>query len=777
MDVLLIGGCSNMMNAMIDKYTKSGNRVFLLTGGTGKHTSYKRVFEKYNFTYESGIIKDIFRSINPNITIFTGAFDTNFDWSNASEEIVHYMTGLMNILSACSLTGNGRFVYFSSQEVYGNPYSKNIPEQTPLSPKGFKAMALAQGEEICLNYRNVQGLDAMVVRFDHIYGIPDKNLEEDNPCFRMCLEALMTKKISVNERHVFSMLYLNDGIELAYKAIMEEAPKESCYHISSMEAVNELELAQMISHKMGGGIEIIDNTIGDNYRVILDGDRYREEYGQKIFTNCEKGVEKVVKYMKRHSSSFLGEGDADGRHGVAYQLRRVIRKLFPFVENVLVFFPFFILNNRAMASQYFSRLDFYLLYVLLFAIVHGQQQAIFSAILAVMGFFSGQLYMRTGFDILLDYTTYVWIAQLFILGMAVGYMKDQLRDIKDEDEEEIRYLKRKMDDIADINDSNVRMKQNFESQVVNQRDSLGKIYELTSSLDHYAREEVLFYAAKVLSQLMDSKSAAIYVVANNDYARLFSATSPEARSLGNSIKYSAMEEMFCELKERRVYINRKMNTELPLMASAVYEEKQMKFILMLWDIPWQRMTLAEANRLTVICALIKDASIRAERYLDGLKHERYIEGTNILNEKAFEELVNAFLEAEAQGLTECKLLKVSMKYADLREISVQLKNVVRQTDYLGVRENGELQILLTNTGREGAEVVQKRLWAIENPERAAEKLERAIESPERNRESAGMAVESQERDTEKFGRAMESPGRRTKRRPMFRGHVKKRCLQ
>ena len=75
MDVLLIGGCSNMMNAMIDKYTKSGNRVFLLTGGTGKHTSYKRVFEKYNFTYESGIIKDIFRSINPNITIFTGAFD------------------------------------------------------------------------------------------------------------------------------------------------------------------------------------------------------------------------------------------------------------------------------------------------------------------------------------------------------------------------------------------------------------------------------------------------------------------------------------------------------------------------------------------------------------------------------------------------------------------------------------------------------------------------------------------------------------------------------
>lgn len=90
---------------------------------------------------------------------------------------------------------------------------------------------------------------------------------------------------------------------------------------------------------------------------------------------------------------------------------------------------------------------------------------------------------------------------------------------------------------------------------------------------------------KALSRLMDSKSVAVYVVANRDYARLFSATSPEARELGNSIKYSAMEELFCELKERRVYINRNMRKDFPLMASAVYEQEQMRFILSLWDIP------------------------------------------------------------------------------------------------------------------------------------------------------------------------------------------------
>ena len=44
------------------------------------------------------------------------------------------------------------------------------------------------------------------------------------------------------------------------------------------------------------------------------------------------------------------------------------------------------------------------------------------------------MYNRTGFDVLLDYNTYIWIAQLMILGLVVGYMRDELRMVKEEDE-------------------------------------------------------------------------------------------------------------------------------------------------------------------------------------------------------------------------------------------------------------------------------------------------------------------------------------------------------
>ena len=55
------------------------------------------------------------------------------------------------------------------------------------------------------------------------------------------------------------------------------------------------------------------------------------------------------------------------------------------MENLICFIPFFMLNNRAVGSEYFQNIDFYILYVLLFALVYGQQQATFSALLAVAG--------------------------------------------------------------------------------------------------------------------------------------------------------------------------------------------------------------------------------------------------------------------------------------------------------------------------------------------------------------------------------------------------------
>jgi len=714
MTVLLIGGSSRFMDYLIEKMNKNGHQVYLLTGRKDKHSSYKHVFEKYNFEYDTDNIEDIFKSIQPELIIFMGAYDTNFNWNMARQEAVRYSTALTNLLSAYSMTGNGgRFVYISSHEVYSSVHNSDVTEDIAAEARGLKSLAIAHGEELCNSYRITQGMDTLILRFDHVYGIPKKGEQLEDPCFKMCLEALRSGKVAANSRNSFSMIYLKDAIEFAYKVIVDTRPSHTCYHISSMEEINEMQMAELVRKHMGEKIEIVDNSVGEKHRLILDGKRYQEEYPTQIFVQYDTGVQKVAQYMKSHRESFLGEEDSGGgKWGrILHNARVVIKKLIPFAENCICFIPFFMLNNRAVGSQYFNRLDFYLLYVLLFAIVHGQQQALLSAALAVGGYCFRQMYNRTGFEVLVDYNTYVWIAQLFILGMVVGYMRDQLKYMREENEEKVEYLHGKLDDIEDINDSNIRMKQSFEMQVMNQKDSLGKVYEITCRLDAYEPEEVLFYAAEMLSKLMESKDVAIYTVANGDYARLFSATSREARKLGNSIQYTSMESMYDELKERRVYINKTLEDQLPLMASAVYESDQMQLILMIWGIPWQRMTLAEANRLTVIGALIQNTVVRANRYLDALRDQRYVGETNVLDEEAFTQLTKAFFEARDKGLTECSLLKITgVREYDRREAARALSAQMRQTDYLGIFQ-GDLYALLSNTDNEGARSVIERFMA------------------------------------------------------------------
>ena len=116
----------------------------------------------------------------------------------------------------------------------------------------------------------------------------------------------------------------------------------------------------------------------------------------------------------------------------------------------------------------------------------------------------------------------------------------------------------------------------------------------------------------------------------------------------------------------------------------------------------------EANRLTIVGALIQNAVVRANRYLEALKNRRYVEGTNVLDEEAFAQLVKAFSDAREKGLTEYTLLEVLAGGEDYEKVAIALGSAIRQTDYLGILKGGRLYALLSNTGRENVGGIMER---------------------------------------------------------------------
>ena len=655
MNVLLIGGSGSLINSLIVKFKKEGHRIFLLTGDRYKKQKYEPVFERYNFAYSSENLQEIMESVRPDITIYTGAFDPNYRWMSEERETVRFTSDLMNVLVAYSTIRMGKFIFLSSHEVYEGYHENALTEDIPPETTGYRGTTLIQAEEICNNYRKNWKLDLLILRLDHLFCIPESAPEIHSVCARMCLESMRDGCISADSNHEFAMLYEQDAVEFIFQIVKSREHKFYLYHLSSDCVISEVELAGRIQKCLNNGSSIVTVSKYDK-RCILSGKRFQEEFGMHTIFELDEIIGQTIDYMRKHEERFdKYQESRDSWWKILWKKWKwVFQVIVPFVENLLCFIPFFMLNNRMTDSAYFTNLDPYLLYVLVFAIIYGQQQATFSAVCAVAGYLFRQMYQRTGFEVVLDYNTYVWIAQLFILGLIVGYMRDQIRMIRRESLEMEEHLTGQIADLQEINATNVRIKAAMEQQLIGHQDSIGKIYQITSRLEQQ------------------------------------------------------MPDIYQELAERRVYINKAMAEEYPLMATAIYEEEEIRLIIMVWGLSWEHMTLGEANFLTVVSYLIQNAVLRAQRYIKALEEARYREGSEILEPEAFESLVRAYEHAQGRNLTQYTLLCVSEQPERYKKICSDMRGLLRSTDYMGMRADEKLYVLLTNTGRTDAVFVEQK---------------------------------------------------------------------
>ena len=49
---------------------------------------YRRVFERYDFPYDSESVQEIFSNVNPDLVLFLGAYDTNYDCAWRGHRVV-----------------------------------------------------------------------------------------------------------------------------------------------------------------------------------------------------------------------------------------------------------------------------------------------------------------------------------------------------------------------------------------------------------------------------------------------------------------------------------------------------------------------------------------------------------------------------------------------------------------------------------------------------------------------------------------------------------------
>ncbi|TCL58109.1 nucleoside-diphosphate-sugar epimerase [Kineothrix alysoides] len=709
--ILIVGGYGTFTEELINKFYKEKWHIYTLTNSQ-KLVKPAHVFEQYTFAYDSASVEEVITSCRPDAILFMGAYDPLYRWEDdhVQEESLNYIAGLSNLLMAAASFGVRHFVYVSSDRVYEDEYAVDIREEMPASPNSFQGMTISQGENLAMHFNATTQMEVTVLRIARMYGIPVDRESCTDIYSKMCMKALVSGRLYVNAKKVLSALYVKDGVEAVYLLIDAPERKYKLYHVSSREEVTEDKVAELIREKYSHPVEIVDRTIGLRQRVILSNERFCSEFSFQVRTGYEEMIPMIIAHMKRHKNLFLHGDEQYGGKRLRDRMLRLLKKAVPFLETVVFFFPVYILNNRVADSIYFGQINFYLLYVLLFAVVHGRRQAILSALLSVIGYCFGQMYTTSGFSLLIDINTYIWTAQIFVVGLTVGHLKDKFRETEEDKNERIDFLADRLSDITVINSSNTKLKNYFAEKLISSAEGVGRIYEITSRLERAKMGEVLFSALDTLSEIMETKDVSIYLVSNESYCRLASASSEKARSLGKSLAMADYAAMFDVLIKKQVYINRSLDTELPMMGSALFDDKgNMRIIVLLWNIPYEQMTLYQANLLSVVGALVYAVVVRDADYMDALVYRRFLPGTGILQQEAFESMLDIYRNAGEKGYAQSSVFYIQAEGMPLTELNDKLRLLLRETDYVGMVQGGNIGVLLTNTNKNESAYVKARL--------------------------------------------------------------------
>lgn len=679
---------------------KEKHEVFVLSNDSIEEKKNSSVFQEYRFAYDNESVMNVMTSISPDVVVFCGALDASYNWHMGVTESVDYVAGVVNVLTCARAVNTKKFLYLSSLSVFSGNTEKKITEAVAPVPITRQEQTILQGERLCLSTSgNTEDTKISVVRMPQVYGVCEKKTEQC-VCNEIADATCNDKITERNQNAEEYLMYLDDALDAVYKVItVEQKEVRKVYHIVPQAGVKQEAIAEYFTKLLKGEIEPSIEKTDEKVRFTFTT---QKELGFSEKYSLEEGL---ATYFKQYIELPKEKVKKDIK-----EQQREKRSIFrPILETVLIFILVQLFISFTADAAFHSVIDVYLIYVLAVAVVLGVLPSTIAVVLCIIGKYSMLFLSNHTVSIFTEYTNYLWILQIFSLSVLVGYIKDWYSKSVDEMKRENVFLKEDVASLKAINDSNVEVKAVFEKRLVNYKDSYAKVYEIVSQLDDLESKSILFKAAKVVANVMESKDVAVYTCeGNGGFCRLMASTSELARQKGKSLLMKDYPEVLERLNNKKIYMNRKFEENMPMFAAGTYNGDALEVVIMVWSMELENVSLHQSNLLNMLTKMMERSTGRALRYMESVKSSTYIAGTNVMESAAFCNMLDIYCAGESEGVLEFSVLEVLSYQGDEENLYGSLSHLIRGTDYLGLDTAGKIYILLTNSNETESAWVMKR---------------------------------------------------------------------
>ncbi|KRL04513.1 DUF4118 domain-containing protein [Liquorilactobacillus oeni] len=599
----------------------------------------------------------------------------------------HEMEELNALLEYCEKNNSTKFLYVTRQSRLQQDRSKD-------------EVILKQGKEVCYYYASVKGLDIKVIESPYLYSI-SYSRDFLYQLFKSAAEKKEFELRAAAQEGVF-FISLADLSKLIHKIFdswkkgyeVVEIPLQDPLLLGSLSAkIPDLEINFLSQAPVS-----TSNEISETATVVSKYSWQQNDSLNAVIADLYAGFSSnwvKTGFFEKFNNAFLK------KH----------RKLIALLEVIAAFFLCIFLNNFAVSNAQFKLIDIKLLYVVMAGTIYGIDLGLVAASLA-----SGLLiytFVASGTDwltLFYDPTNWLPFIGYYIVAAVCGYLQIKSKDSINFWEKESTVSEDKCQFIRELYEGEVKEGKKLQKQILGNKNSFGKIFEVTQRLDSVEPAKIFNESIRVLEELLENKSISIYrIEKNSSFARLQVASSDVLNEQPFSLDLKDYKEILTVIKSGEVWVNHNLDARFPMYVTDISQNSQPLLMITIAHTDYTQMSLYYENLFKVLCGLVQNAVLKALFYKETVYGKLHYNETTVLKEEAFvNELKIARQSKEGQNSL-YELLKIKVKNTDeIKAVYLKVKDLIRASDILGATEKGDFYLLLTQISSENLPLVLER---------------------------------------------------------------------
>lgn len=442
--------------------------------------------------------------------------------------------------------------------------------------------------------------------------------------------------------------------------------------------------------------------------VSFSADAVKQEYDWIPLINPVDDLEQII--------SELSDVQEEENTSVMTRIKAFIKKhsfVIKMIELVLGFILMELLNRVTGTTIQFRYIDFRLLYIVLLGTIHGMKTGLVAAAFASVSLLAAMIGGHSNWNaVIYDIDTWLPYVFYFLLGAVTGYVKDRLRSENEFLTEEKAKLEEKYILLNEFYVSALQNKDKYKMQIMSYRDSFGRLFDITKSLDSTMVDEVFNQALYALEGILDNHSVCIYRIDKEmRFGRLIVCSKEIVNVADKSINLSSLERMLDKFETEELWVNRDRLLGYPEYAVPIYHDGRPLALIALQKASYEQMAVYYENLVKIICGLIKISLVHALEYSELIEDDIYLPGSRIVNNEYFGKMVQIKEEMAQNGVSEYVLIHFATTPQNRIDVANKITSLIRTTDVLGLGRDGELYLCLNQTNESNLHIVLNRLQA------------------------------------------------------------------